>query len=117
MQSLEELEARRAKIEQMILSVKCKQKTEAVARVAAVLKAEGLEAGDLLTVPPAKPSRRSTSAANGNDKRHGKVPPKFKDPVTAAEWSGRGLQPRWVKAALASGASIDSLKISKQETK
>ncbi|NDG39615.1 MAG: H-NS histone family protein, partial [Betaproteobacteria bacterium] len=31
---------------------------------------------------------------------------KFHNAVTGDNWSGRGLQPRWLKAALAAGAKI-----------
>ena len=39
-----------------------------------------------------------------------KVPPKYRDSA-GNEWSGRGLQPRWLKAALANGTSLPSLLI------
>lgn len=34
---------------------------------------------------------------------------KYRDPATGSTWSGRGLQPAWVKAALASGKTLDEL--------
>jgi DNA-binding protein H-NS len=36
----------------------------------------------------------------------GKVAAKYRNAVTGEAWSGRGLQPRWLKAALASGAKL-----------
>lgn len=36
-----------------------------------------------------------------------KVPVKYRDPATGMTWSGRGLQPRWLKAAIEGGARLD----------
>jgi DNA-binding protein H-NS len=42
----------------------------------------------------------------------GKVPAKYRNPANAAEvWSGRGLRPGWVKAALGNGHALDDLRI------
>jgi len=42
-----------------------------------------------------------------------KVPPKYRNPERAEEtWTGRGLRPRWLTAALKSGKSIDDFRIS-----
>jgi len=42
----------------------------------------------------------------------GKVPPQFRNPDNPAEvWSGRGLRPRWMVAALAAGRTIEELMI------
>lgn len=41
-----------------------------------------------------------------------KVPPKFRNPDNSAEaWSGRGLQPRWLRAAIKTGKSIEDFRI------
>jgi DNA-binding protein H-NS len=39
------------------------------------------------------------------------VPAKYRDPATGDSWSGRGLQPKWLKAALTSGRRIDDFKL------
>lgn len=39
-----------------------------------------------------------------------KVPPKYRDQF-GNTWTGRGKQPRWVVSAIASGISLDSLRI------
>jgi len=36
----------------------------------------------------------------------GKVAAKYHNTATGDSWSGRGLQPRWLKAALAAGAKV-----------
>jgi DNA-binding protein H-NS len=39
------------------------------------------------------------------------VAPKYRHPGTGETWSGRGLQPKWLKAALASGKKIGDFAI------
>ena len=39
-------------------------------------------------------------------KAGGKVAAKYRNASTGESWSGRGLQPRWLKAALASGRKL-----------
>ncbi|MCK9919359.1 H-NS histone family protein [Microbacteriaceae bacterium K1510] len=44
--------------------------------------------------------------------KFGKVPPQFRNPDNLSEtWSGRGLRPRWMVAALAAGRTIEELMI------
>lgn len=44
--------------------------------------------------------------------KFGKVPPQFRNPDNPTEtWSGRGLRPRWMVAALAAGRTIEELMI------
>lgn len=38
-------------------------------------------------------------------------PPKYRDPLTGATWSGNGMAPRWMREALAKGRSRDSFLI------
>ena len=62
-----------------------------------MMSQHGLTLADLGTRAPAA-SKRGTST--------GKVPPKYRDPATGNTWSGRGLQPNWLKGALAKGKSL-----------
>lgn len=36
-----------------------------------------------------------------------KLPVKYRDSATGNTWTGRGLQPRWLKAALADGRELE----------
>ena len=40
-----------------------------------------------------------------------KVAPKFRDPETGATWSGRGLRPRWLSAALEAGRKAEDFAV------
>jgi DNA-binding protein H-NS len=41
----------------------------------------------------------------------GAVAPKYRHPETGETWSGRGLNPRWLTAAIKSGKSLESFAI------
>jgi DNA-binding protein H-NS len=40
-----------------------------------------------------------------------KVAPKYHNAETGETWSGRGLQPKWIKVALAAGKTLEQLKV------
>jgi DNA-binding protein H-NS len=47
-------------------------------------------------------------------RRYPKVQPKYRNPERPFEtWSGRGMQPRWVRAQLRTGKKVDDLLISR----
>jgi DNA-binding protein H-NS len=48
----------------------------------------------------------------GTRNKGGKVEARYRNPANAAElWTGRGRQPKWVKAWVDGGKSIDGLRI------
>jgi DNA-binding protein H-NS len=52
-------------------------------------------------------------SGGGNAGRRAHVQPKYRNPANPSEtWSGRGKQPKWLEAQLASGKKIEDLKIS-----
>ena len=46
-----------------------------------------------------------------------KVKPKYRDAKTGDTWAGRGVQPRWLTAALKSGKKLDDFLIDKSARK
>ncbi len=61
-----------------------------------------------------KPGRKA--GARGRHPSSGsKVPPRYRD-QNGNTWTGRGKQPKWVVAALASGRSLESLLIQSPAT-
>jgi DNA-binding protein H-NS len=99
MASVNELLAQKAAIEQQIADARRAEHANAVAKVRALMAEHGLTLADLA----------SKSAA---PKRTGaKVAPKYRNSSTGDTWSGRGLQPKWLKAALASGKTIGDFTI------
>jgi DNA-binding protein H-NS len=39
------------------------------------------------------------------------VAPKFRNAATGETWTGRGLQPKWLKSAIAGGAKLEDFAI------
>jgi DNA-binding protein H-NS len=99
MPSVSELLAQKAAIEQQIADAQRAERAGAVAKVRALMAEHGLTLADLST-------KTATIKRTGN-----KVAPKYRDAATGDTWSGRGLQPKWLKQALASGKKISDFAI------
>jgi DNA-binding protein H-NS len=57
-------------------------------------------------------AKASTGKASKAGPRKGsKVPVKFRDPASGNAWSGRGLQPKWLQAALAQGRKLSDFAV------
>ena len=101
MSKLNELLAQRAEIEKQIAETQSAERSEAVAKIKTLMSQYGLTLADIGS--KSAPSRRGGSGA--------KVAPKYRDPATGETWSGRGLKPKWLKAAIDSGRSLDDFAI------
>jgi len=99
MSSLQDLLAKRAALEQ---EIEATQKRDAIGKVKSLMSEYGLTVADL----SGKTTGGKAGAAKGS-----KVAPKYRNAATGDTWSGRGLQPKWLKAALASGKKIDDFAI------
>lgn len=101
MPTVSELLAQKAAIESQIAEAQRTERADAIARVRALMAEHGLSLADL--------SARGTTAKK--PRAGGKVAPKYRNAATGETWSGRGLQPKWLKAALASGKKIGDFTI------
>lgn len=72
---------------------------------AATLTPETALAQALKTAEAAKPTKAPTQASSKAR------PVRYRCPQTLQTWSGRGLQPAWLKAALANGTTLASLAV------
>lgn len=93
MSTLKELLAQRAALDEQINQTKDRERSEAIARVKTLMSEYGLTVADLNTRAP-KAVKVSKVAA------------KYRNQATGETWSGRGLQPKWLKAAIAGGAKL-----------
>ena len=100
MSSLQDLLAQRAEIEKKIIDVQREERANAIGKVRALLAEFGLTAADISGKVP-------TVRASGAAKAPSKVAIKYRNASSGETWTGRGLQPKWLKAALASGAKIE----------
>jgi DNA-binding protein H-NS len=90
------LMAQRAELDRMIAQARKTERADAVAKVRSLMAEHGLTMADL--------SARSSPPAAKTAGR--KVAPKYRDPATGDTWSGRGLQPKWLRSALAAGRKL-----------
>ena len=97
----EQLAAQRESLARQITAAKQAERAGAIAEVKALMAAHGLTMADLGT--------RSAAAPKGVAAK--KVAAKYRNSATGDSWSGRGLQPNWLKRALADGRSLDEFKV------
>ena len=102
--TLQELMAQREALEQQIEHTKKQERGEAIEKVKALMAEYGLSVADLGSRPPPARAKKGKSAGN-------KVAAKYRNTSTGETWSGRGLQPRWLKAALASGRKLSDFAV------
>ncbi len=96
MSKLQELLNQKQALEAQIEITRHKERADAIAKVHALMAEYGLSVADLT-------SRKVLKAAAG---KGGKVAAKYRNTETGDTWSGRGLQPKWLKEALASGRTL-----------
>ena len=100
MASLQELIAQKEALEREIERTRQKDRSDAVSKVRSLMEQYGLTLADLGSKGAGKPGTK-TRAGKGN-----KVAAKYRDSATGDTWSGRGLQPKWLKAALGAGRKL-----------
>lgn len=99
MSTVAELLAQKAEIEKKIAEAQREERSSAIAQVRALMAQHGLTVADLA-------SRAASVPRTGATKAVSKVAAKYRDPATGNSWSGRGLKPNWLKAALDSGKTL-----------
>ena len=102
MASLQDLIAQKEALEREIERTKQQGRADAIAQIRALMSEYGLSATDLTGK-----SGKASKGKSAKGKSGGKVPAKYRDSSSGETWSGRGLQPRWLKAALAAGRKLD----------
>lgn len=107
MTDLKRLLDQKAALDKQIDDARREQRARAIAQVRELMAQYGLAMADVQQRRAAKarpaPKRTGTS--------RGKVPIKYRNAETGEAWSGRGLQPRWLKAALGSGKRLEDFRV------
>src|SRR6201986_3195320 len=96
MATLQDLLFQKAEIERQLSDAPRTERNDAGAKVRALMAEHGLTAADLVAKSPGP--RASTSGR--------KVAAKYRDPAIGQTWTGRGLKPKWLSAALESGKQL-----------
>ena len=101
MASLQELIAQKEALERQIELAKKQDRSEAIAKIRTLMSEYGLSVSDLST-------KNAPKARGGTGN---KVAAKYRNKATGDSWSGRGLQPKWLKAALSAGRKIEEFAV------
>jgi DNA-binding protein H-NS len=97
--TLQELMAQKEALERQIEQKTTQERGAAIEKVRALMAEYGLSVADLGTRAPGKGARKAKGTGT-------KVAAKYRNASTGESWSGRGRQPRGLKAALASGRKL-----------
>ena len=104
MSTYKELQSQIEKLQKEAEQARKTELANAIADIHAKMKEFGISAEDLgfgggKRVKSAKPAVRRT------------VAPKYRNTATGETWSGRGLQPKWLRSALAAGRKLSDFAV------
>ncbi|MES2957708.1 MAG: H-NS histone family protein [Pseudomonadota bacterium] len=94
MANLTDLLAQKAALELQIAQTQREERQKAISQIRTLMTEYGLTMADLSARAEKKPGSGAKVAA------------KYRNKSTGESWSGRGLQPRWLKAALGAGKKL-----------
>lgn len=103
MPTLSELLAQKQELDRAIADAQRQERSDAIAKVRELMSQHGLTVADLAGKAPARSA--------GGAKSTGKVAAKYRHPQTGDTWSGRGLRPKWLRAALDGGAQLSDFAV------
>ena len=98
--TLADLLAQKAALDKQIANFQREQRGEAIAQVRSLMSQYGLSLADIGSRPAPAPASVKIKKAPS------KVAAKYRNTATGDTWSGRGLKPKWLSAALAGGATM-----------
>ena len=101
-----EIQAQIADLQRRATNIRAAERAAAIENIRSIMTTFEISAAELSVDQSALKRPRSTKAVIHVQK----VPPKYRD-SSGNEWSGRGLQPRWLKTAIINGATVESLLI------
>lgn len=106
MSEYQEIQAQIAELQRRADAIRVSERTAAIANIKSLMATFEISSTELSRRATVSPVIRASKAKSNVQK----VAPKYRDGA-GNEWSGRGLQPRWLKTALTSGASLQSFLI------
>jgi DNA-binding protein H-NS len=100
-----ELERQVADVARQIDALRQTERQKAVDQIRELIREHGISVADLTKGTEPKRQKAKSTA---------KVAAKFRDPATGKEWSGRGLLPKWLAAAVAAGRDREEFRVNPQ---
>lgn len=92
------LERQASELQRHIDQALKQERAGVIAKVKSMMVEHGLTISDLGT--------KGLKASAGAEPKRASPAPKYRDAATGNTWTGRGLKPRWLSAALAEGKSL-----------
>ena len=106
MSEYEEIQAQIAELQRKAAAIRVTERATAITDIKSLMATFEISLSELAPNTSTLKQRSSTVASPMQ-----KVAPKYRD-GSGNEWSGRGLRPRWLTAAIANGKSAESFLIS-----
>lgn len=104
MSSLKDLLAQKAELDRQIEHLTSSARSQAIAQVKALMADHGLTVADLA----GKSAERKGNSSQAKGKT---VAAKYRNEATGETWSGRGLQPNWLRAQIEAGRKIEDFAV------
>ncbi len=98
----EALAKQAADLEKQLAEARKAERASVINQIKGLLAEHGLTVSDL--------GLKGGKAASAGAPK-GKVAPKYRNKDTGETWTGRGLQPKWIQAAIASGKKLEDFAI------
>ena len=92
MATIKELQAQLADLQRQIAETTQREKADTISQIRRLMNEHGLTMADISSIG----GKRGRPAGGGGAKGS-KVAPKYRDPVSGKEWTGRGVAPNWIK--------------------
>ena len=105
MADLQQLIRQKADLERQIAQLNSKGRQDAIDEIRTIMAEHGLTSDDIAA--PAR-ARKAGLKLDGTERKA--VAAKYKDDQ-GNQWTGRGLKPRWLTAALAAGKTLDDFAV------
>lgn len=102
--TLLELLAQRAELEKRINALQGESRADAISKIRVLMTENGLTMADIGGSGRKKDVAQSSAPAGDL----ASVAAKYRNAATGETWAGRGKRPRWLQAALAGGATLES---------
>lgn len=111
-QQRDALAAQQAALDKALRELQGAERQATIEKIRAMMAEHGITVADLNATESRKGRGRPPKGTDGRSASAGKpVAAKYRNTATNETWSGRGLKPKWLSAAIAGGAKLEDFLI------
>jgi DNA-binding protein H-NS len=111
-QQRDALVAQQIALDKALQELQSAERQGAIEKVKAMMAEHGITVADLVQGEARKPRGRPAKNPGERSANAGKpVAAKYRNTASGETWSGRGLKPKWLSAAIAGGARLEDFLI------